>query len=117
MNILFGDYIKQKRFEKGLSLRKFCEEMELDPSNWSKIERGYRAAPTDKEVIKKICDKLKLDLNYVYDLAKISVGKLPEYSEEDFLKKLPVLFSKRPTKKQLDEIANLIKSEFYKNDS
>jgi len=33
----FGERIKQLRLERNLGLREFCENVGVDPSNWSKI--------------------------------------------------------------------------------
>lgn len=46
----FAEYIKDLRVEKEITLREFCKISGLDPSNWSKIERGIHAPPKSKEV-------------------------------------------------------------------
>ena len=40
----FGEHIKARRLEMGLSLRAFCLKNNEDPSNWSKLERGLGVA-------------------------------------------------------------------------
>jgi len=47
----FGEYIKDLRVEKEITLREFCKTAGLDPSNWSKIERGIHTPPKSKEVL------------------------------------------------------------------
>ena len=42
---MFGKFIKERRIEKGLTLREFCKLIEVDASNWSKIERGLLSPP------------------------------------------------------------------------
>jgi len=42
----FGNYFKQKRMERGLTLREFCRVNGFDPGNISKIER--RSFPPDR---------------------------------------------------------------------
>ena len=43
--VMFGDFIKEKRINKEITLREFCRQLELDASNWSKIERGVMSPP------------------------------------------------------------------------
>ena len=38
---MFGEFIKEKRIEKGISLREFCKRIEIDASNWSKVDADY----------------------------------------------------------------------------
>ena len=110
---LFGQYIKRERLTAGFSLRKFCEQSGVDASNWSKVERGLADAPTDEPLMKKIGHLLGLNWIFLQDLARISKGELPEYSEEELLKKLPVLFPTRPKKNVLDQIIRLIKENEF----
>lgn len=37
---MFNELAKSLRIQKKLTLRDFCEQIGLDPSNWSKVERG-----------------------------------------------------------------------------
>jgi ribosome-binding protein aMBF1 (putative translation factor) len=48
-NEMFGEFIKERRVAKGISLREFCKRMETDASNWSKVERGLLAPPRMKK--------------------------------------------------------------------
>jgi len=41
----FGDYLKELRRAKKLTLRKFCAKVGVDPGNQSKIERGLQNPP------------------------------------------------------------------------
>ncbi len=36
---------------KGLTLRQCCELLGVDPSNWSKLERGITPAPKDPAIV------------------------------------------------------------------
>jgi transcriptional regulator with XRE-family HTH domain len=110
MKILFGEFIRQERLKKDLSLRGFCKELNLDVSNWSKVERGIFNAPTDKETLEKISKRLQVDIVYLSDLAGISIGQLPEYTEKEFVKKLPLFFRKKPTEEQLSTLYKLLRS-------
>ena len=49
----FGEFVKAKRQEKELSLRKLAEELGIVPAYMSDIEKGRRYPP-DKDKIYKI---------------------------------------------------------------
>lgn len=51
----FGEFIKEKRLEKNLTLRKFYTKLNYDTVNWSEIERGLLPAPDDHELLERIC--------------------------------------------------------------
>ena len=59
---MFGDFIKEKRINKEITLREFCRQLELDASNWSKIERGVMSPPQDEEKLKQIAKVLGISL-------------------------------------------------------
>jgi len=44
----FGDYFKELRRGKRLTLREFCRRADVDPGNTSKIERGILPPPRYK---------------------------------------------------------------------
>lgn len=114
----FGNYIKEKRIEKKITLRKFCKQAELDPSNWSKIERELLQPPKSRfvlEIIAKIL-KMKKDSEEYYtlfDLAAISFVPKDLIEDEKILEKLPVFFrtvrGEPPTRKELEELINIIR--------
>ncbi len=117
----FGDFIKEKRLELRLSLRKFCELCELDPSNWSKIERGRLPLTYDRAYLEQIANVLELEVGSAdwqkfFDLAVIAKGVIPEYvySDDEVLEALPIFFrtasGEKPTKEELEKIFTLIKS-------
>ena len=67
----FGDFIKQKRIEKGFNLRKFAEMVEIAPAYMSDIENGKRNSPS-KEIMEKFALLLSLnnnEINTMNDLA------------------------------------------------
>jgi transcriptional regulator with XRE-family HTH domain len=53
---MFNHTVKSLRLEKRLTLRDFCEQVGLDPSNWSKIERGVNPPPGDIELLERLAD-------------------------------------------------------------
>lgn len=95
----FGNFVKQKRRERGLTLREFCRVNEFDPGNFSKIERGLIAPPQSKEKRLQYAKALGIDegtegWRQFCDLASTSVGKIPRdiASDEELMNALPVLF-------------------------
>ena len=56
VTLMFSDTIKSLRLEKRLTLRDFCEQAGLDPSNWSKVERGVNPPPGDLETLERLAD-------------------------------------------------------------
>jgi transcriptional regulator with XRE-family HTH domain len=48
----FGRYLKQLREEAGIGLREFCLKNRLDPSNYSKYERGA-LTPPGEDILRK----------------------------------------------------------------
>jgi len=49
----FGQLIKELRFAKELTLRQCCAELGVDPSNWSKMERGVTPPPKDTALLER----------------------------------------------------------------
>ena len=119
---MFGEFIKQARIEKKLSLRQFCRELDEDPSNWSKIERGLNSAPQDKKKLTKIARILGLEKdsenwNRLFDIAKIDAGKIPDYlmSDKAILQSLPAFFrtigSIKPKPEEIEKLIEIIRKE------
>jgi len=70
----FGTIIKQRRLQLGgkeNSLRRVAEDVSLEPSYLSKIERGL-TAPPGEEAIQRIAKRLGLDA----DIALAAAGKI-----------------------------------------
>jgi transcriptional regulator with XRE-family HTH domain len=119
---MFGEFIKERRIKKGISLREFCKRLEIDASNWSKVERGLLAPPQDQEKLKKIAQALDIEFGSplwreMKDKANIDAGIIPEdiLSDEKVLNSLPIFFrtirSEKPTPEDLDELIDMIRKE------
>lgn len=96
---LFGEYFKQKRIEKGFTLREFCRRFDLDPGNISKLERGMLPPPESEEKMGEYASALGLkngtdEWHQFFDLAAASKGVIPrELMEDDeVVKSLPIIF-------------------------
>lgn len=86
MDTKFGEYVKAKRMEKGVNLRKLAELLGIVPAYMSDIEKGRRYPP-DKDKLYKIAEVLHLteaETNEMFDLAALAKENtvspdLPEY--------------------------------------
>ena len=115
----FGDWLRAKRVERGITLRAFAEASDLDPGYLSRYERGLVPAPQG-EALQRIAKALGLkedseDRQTLQDLAAISAGKIPRDLAEDpaLVGRLPVLFcaarGKKPTRAELVSLAERIR--------
>ena len=93
----FGAQLKELRIQKELTLRQCSEQIGVDPSNWSKFERGVNPAPKDVAIIEgwaaffDLHDAAKQEF---FDAAALSRGELPVdiASDEKVLTALPAFF-------------------------
>ena len=113
----FGSFIKRQRIMKRITLRDFCRRANIDPSNWSKIERGLLQPPKSKEVLGQIAGSLEIaedseEWNTMCDLTVIAHVPVELISEEAILANLPILFrtlrGQKPTTEELEELINII---------
>jgi len=110
----FGQLVKDLRIAQKKTLRQFCQENGLDPSNWSKIERNINMPPRDEVTLAKWAKLfgLKPDTeawkDFIYQ-AEISRGNIPReiMADEKLLRQLPVFLrtvrGAELTEKQLDD--------------
>ena len=78
---LFGSYIRLKRNNKGLSIRKMASILDISPIYLCKIELGIRKPPVNNNLllIYKIINVLGIsdrEADYVIDLAYLSCDKI-----------------------------------------
>jgi transcriptional regulator with XRE-family HTH domain len=116
--LTFGEYIKNLRVEKRITLREFCRRINIDPSNWSKIERGVLQPPKSQIVLQEIAQTLGLTQKSeewftLMDLAAISFIPKQLVSDEDILEKLPAFFrtlrGQPPSREELEKLIHLLK--------
>ena len=113
----FGSFIKSIRMGKNITLRKFCGDAEVDPSNWSKIERELAPPPKSNVLLKRIAEVLSLkpgseDYHTLFDLAIIAF--IPkDLVPENELNKLPIFFrttrGETPTEEELKKLIESLK--------
>ena len=118
--VTFGEFMRNLRIEKRLTLREFCRSAKLDPSNWSRIERGFAPPPKSKIVLQGIAKILKIEegseeYNTLFDLAAISHIPIDLVSDEKVLDNLPVFFrtirGEKPSRKELEDLIKIMKEE------
>ncbi len=94
--VKFRDYAKDLRIAAGQTLRSFCRDAAIDPSNWSKIERGVLPPPDDADFLKRIAAVLALSGDQraeLSDMAAIARGQIPvDLKDDELLSKMPAFF-------------------------
>lgn len=76
MKTMFGEYIRELRTDKGLTLTQLAAQLELDSANLSKIENGKREF--DEKRLEKLATAFNLDME------KLKT----EYFSDQFAKKM-----------------------------
>lgn len=74
MNEQFGQFVRSKREEKKINLRKLAEILDIAPAYMSDMEKARRYPP-DKEKLAKIAEVLQLteeETNLMYDYAALA---------------------------------------------
>lgn len=102
----FGEYLKQKRLDKEITLRGFAKLVDISPVYLCDLEKGRKAAPS-MEVMQKMVSKLALnkeESERFYDLAALEqTAKNPILKDLNaFLKDNRVIVSALRTAKDLD---------------
>ena len=102
----FGEYLKQKRLDKEITLRGFAKLVDISPVYLCDLEKGRKAAPS-MEVMQKMVSKLALnkeESERFYDLAALEqTAKNPIPKDlYAFLKDNRVIVSALRTAKDLD---------------
>jgi transcriptional regulator with XRE-family HTH domain len=115
---MFGEFIKKRRLDQGISLREFCRLMEVDPSNWSKIEREVKSPPQDETRLKKIAEILNIQIgtslwHEMKDMAKVDAGSIPDdiCADSRVLNSLPMFFRTLRSEKpeELEQLIDFIR--------
>ena len=109
MHVNFGNYLLKLRIRAKLSLRDVCNQVDYDPSNWSKIERNRLAPPSDDETLQKWAGVLGLrpetkEYRDFFDRAHLAKGLIPTdiLNNTNAMEKMPALL-RRLRKYSADE--------------
>ena len=98
MKATFGEYIRQLRTDKGLTLTELAALLKLDSANLSKIENGKREF--DEKRLDKLANAFELDFE------KLKV----EYFSDQFAKKMYAYNCSSETLMVAEEKVNYLKS-------
>jgi len=98
MKAMFGEYIRQLRTNKGLTLTQLASQLDLDSANLSKIENGKREF--DEKRLEKLANAFDLDIE------KLKV----EYFGDQFAKKMYAYNCSTETLIVAEEKVNYLKS-------
>lgn len=99
MKRMFGIAAQKARVKLGKTLRSFCSDAGLDPSYWSKVERGVLPPPSDEKALESLGRALGVSeghLKHWKAIAAISRNSLPSWisEDEDIMHKLPLFLSR-----------------------
>lgn len=108
----FGELIQQLRNERQITLRQCCLGLGVDPSNWSKLERGLMPPPKHVEILERWAGffGLAADRKQEFlDLAAIGRGELPAdlACDERALAALPGFFQALRDRHGLHELTRI----------
>jgi transcriptional regulator with XRE-family HTH domain len=114
----FNETVKSLRVQKRITLRDFCEQLGLDPSNWSKVERGINPPPSDIGLLERLAEFFVLSGNdklAFIDAAAIQRKEIPSDVADNVIlqRALPAFFraarGHELTKAELDNLAKDIR--------
>lgn len=102
----FGEYVTERRKEKGITLRGMADLVDFSPAYWSDIEKGRRNPPNiDK--LKEVAEILKLsqkEKEHMIDLASEDRDEIP-MDLPDYIKESELARTALRKAKQLNEIS------------
>jgi transcriptional regulator with XRE-family HTH domain len=118
--VIFGDYFKEARLNRGKTLRQFCIENNYDAGNISKMERGILPPPDSSDKLAEYARALEIvegstEWYDFFDLARVARGQVPDaiMRDEELVARLPIVFrtlqGKRVTPEQVDDLIQLIR--------
>jgi len=119
----FGDKIRQIRLATRLTLRAFCAAAGVEPSNYSKMERGLLPPPSEPAKLEPFRRALGLseddpEWRELARLAALDRGQIPHriLSDREIVGKLPALFrsleGEPVDENTLNELIAAIKREY-----
>jgi len=120
----FGEYLRQKRLEKGFGLRSFARLIDMDAANLSNIERGKINPPRNEQLLSVIADALGLGSNAPEraELFDLAVADTPDRLAADLVgyakdvQLVPLLLrtvaNKQLTEEQIRELSERINEAY-----
>ena len=122
-DVTFGDFVKSRRANKRISLRAFSERIGMDPSNYSRMERGVDPPPSHLHKLHAIARSLDIaiqseEYREMERLADIGRGDIPRaiLSNEQLAGKLPAFFRtldrEAMDEEAMDRLIETVRKEF-----
>ena len=113
----FGQYVKGLREKRELSLREFCRLAGLDPSNWSKVERGLLSPPRSRKCLNDIVGVLLIEKgteewHTLFDMAAIGHIPVELVGGNKVMERLPIFFRSAREGKVDEEMIRKLKELF-----
>ncbi len=116
----FGDFFKQLRKNKKITLREFCMQAQADPANISRLERGAMPPPQDADILERYAKSLGIetgsdDWYTFFDLAAANSGIIPKdlMSDQEVVHMLPAFFrtlrGQKPTEDEMRKLIDKLK--------
>lgn len=114
----FGEFVHAARLKRGLTLREFCRISEIDPGNWSKMERGLQSPPKSRAALSNVAMALNIkdgsdDWQTLFELASISFIPPDLLNDNSIVDKLPVFFrtlrGEKPSKRELERLIEKVR--------
>lgn len=115
----FGDFIAERRKEKGIGLRKMADLMGISAAYLSDIEKGRRNPPAMDKIkeVGKILELTQEEMEYAIDLAADDRGEIPIDLSEYIMKTDLAKIALRKANKKSNEAADIVEKawkEFIK---
>ena len=121
MEPTFGEFLKTHRTAKRITLRAFSEALGMDPSNYSRMERGQAQPPANESKLPNYARLLGIptdssEYREMVRLAALGRGEIPPaiLSDRAVFAKLPVFFRSLEGEKldaSMDELVDILKKE------
>lgn len=122
MENTFGEFLKAHRTAKKITLRRFSEALGMDPSNYSRMERGRLQPPANEGKLTGFARLLGVPIDSaeyreMVRLAALGRGEIPPaiLSDQEVFAKLPVFFRSLEGDKfeesAFDELTDMLKKE------
>ncbi|MBI4054545.1 MAG: helix-turn-helix transcriptional regulator [Elusimicrobia bacterium] len=93
----FRQRVREGMRAKGIGLRDFCRQVNLDPSFFSKVLSGKRSPPSEEQVLRRMSEVLELDpLELILSAGRIPAELSSQVARPGFSSQLRVWLSRPP---------------------